>query len=201
MTLFVLEGASASGKSTIRDRLADRHPQWVRWKGENLMRKGVGDQWVEYRQRYHEALHRLYELNPNAVIMADRGFTDCVYNSDEKMREEFRRLAACYGDAYILYFYPGKLDQVASDGTGKEMAFDERRDMLMHEKSGRDVLYDRGTRDGPRLTNILQRYEKLLDMFPYKHINTAELDEEAATVEVEQYIDKIVEDYDHNPDV
>lgn len=207
--LFVLEGASASGKSTVRDRLTDKHPGWVRWKGENLMRKGVGDQWVDYRERYHEALHRLYELNPDNVILADRGFTDCVYNSDEQMREEFRRLAACYGNAHILYFYPGEVEdasQIATDGAGAQMASDSqamtgRHGSITHDSEGRDVLWERGSRDMPKLSRILREYGNLLQMFPYKHINTDELSEEAATVEVEQYIEKVAQEYGHNPDL
>jgi len=205
--LFVLEGPSASGKSTVRDILTENHPDWVRWKGENLMRKGVGDQWVEYRQRYHEALHRLYELNSENIILADRGFTDCVYNSDEQMRQEFRRLAACYGNAQILYFYPGELEdnsQVATDGAGAQMSSQPmtgRHGTITHDSEGRDVLWERGSRDMPKLSRILNEYSNLLQMFPYKHINTAELDEESAAVEAEQYIDKVASEYGHDPDI
>ena len=182
MTLFVLEGASRSGKSTVRDRLLDWHPEWVVWKGENLMRRGVGQSWVDYRERYHEALHRLYELNPENVIVADRGFTDCVYNSDSQMREEFRRLASCYGDAYIIYFYPG--------------GYDEK-----HDTAGESVLRARNTRDASKLGGILRRYTKLLSMFEYTHINTNTHDKQSATDAAERYIEAVHERSTHDPDV
>lgn len=189
MTLIVFEGASRSGKSTIRDKLIERNPEWVMWKGENLMRKGVGDSWIDYRERYHEALHRLYELNPENIIVADRGFTDCAYNSNIETREEFRRLAACYGDAKILYFYPGYLDDV--DGTVKPV----------HKEDGKRVLRERGTRDSPKLSTVLNEYEKLLSMFDYTHINTDTLDE---TASVDMAEDKILQWHNseqHDPDV
>jgi len=198
MTLIVLEGASRSGKSTIRDRLVERHPKWVTWKGTNLMREGIGESWIDYRERYHEALHRLYELNPENVILADRGFTDCVYNSDEQIREEFRRLAACYGDAYVLYFFPGDLRW--------SQRFDEtdspkRHAHLVHESEGRDVLFERGTRDQPKLNRVLTEYEELLSMFPYQHIDTDELDVETATNVAEQAILDWYGTGEHDPDV
>lgn len=189
MTLIVLEGASRSGKSTIRDKLTERHSDWVMWKGENLMRKGVDDSWIDYRERYHEALHRLYELNPQNVILADRGFTDCAYNSDEQMRKEFRRLAACYGDAYVLYFYPGYLHN--TDDTVKPV----------HQESGKETLYERDTRDAPKLTRVLSEYESLLSMFPYKHINTDRLDVYETTDAAEEQIVQWHEDGEHDPDI
>lgn len=196
MTLIVLEGASASGKSTVRDILADDHPDWVMWKGENLMRKGVGDSWVDYRERYHEALHRLYELNPRNVILADRGFSDAVYNSDEQKREEFRRLAACYGNVFILYFYPGELkDEFKQNDVENIYAH------LTHDHGGREVLFDRESRDAPKMSKILNRYTKLLKMFPYEHINTGELSEEEAAGRAEAAINEFLSDYEHNPDV
>lgn len=187
MTLFILEGPSASGKSTVRDELIEKNPTWIRWKGENIMRKGPGEHWIEYQRRYHEALHRLYELNPENIIIADRAFTDCVYNSDAQMREEMRRLAACYGNAHILYFYPGKFDA---------SKFDKG-----HGADGQDVLMDRGTRDAYKLNDILERYTKLLSMFDHHHINTDVLDVEDAVDEAEQYIRVVHENYVHNPDV
>jgi len=183
MTLFVLEGASRSGKSTVRDRLLDQHPEWVVWKGTNLMREGVGQSWVDYRERYHEALHRLYELNPENIIIADRGFTDCVYNSDAQMRQEFRRLASCYGDVYIVYFYPGVYDQNG------------------HDDDGRSVLRNRDTRDASKLDAILQRYTDLLSMFEHTHINTDAHDERSATDAAMRYIEAMHEQSTHDPDV
>jgi hypothetical protein len=199
MTLIVLEGASRSGKSTIRDRLVERRPKWVTWKGTNLMREGIGESWIDYRERYHEALHRLYELNPENVILADRGFTDCVYNSDEQIREEFRRLAACYGDAYVLYFFPGDLRW--SNQRFDETDSSERHAHLVHESEGRDVLFERGTRDQPKLNRVLNEYEELLSMFPYQHIDTDELDVETATNVAEQAILDWYGTGEHDPDV
>lgn len=146
------------------------------------MRKGVGEDWINYRERYHEALHRLYELNPQNIIIADRGFTDCAYNSDAQMREEFRRLVACYGDVYIMYFYPGELSEE-------------------HDADGRQVLYERDTRDATKLDRVLDEYEALLSMFPYKHVNTERLDVEAATEITKQQILQWHNNGDHDPDV
>ncbi len=186
MTLIVLEGPSRSGKSTVRDALQEKHPEWIMWKGENLMRKGVGSEWVDYRERYHEALHRLYELNPENVIIADRGFTDCVYNSDAEMRNEFKRLAACYGDVIILYFYPGEI---------------EHTDRPVHDTHGKEVLRERGTRDAHCLDALLKRYAGLLQMFEWRHVNTDKADVERATEIAELEIESFHGGNQHDPDV
>lgn len=189
MTLIVLEGLSASGKSTVRDALIERNPEWVMWKGENLMRKGMGDYWIDYQRRYHEALHRLYELNPDNVIIADRAFTDCVYNSDPQMRKEMRRLAACYGNAHILYFYPGKYDT------------DEVEGRANHALDGVDVLRQRGSRDMYKVQELMERYNKLLQMFDHSVINTAKRDVPESVAMCEKLIENIHGTDEHNPDV
>lgn len=201
MTLVILEGASRSGKSTIRDKLVQKNPEIVMWKGENLMRKGVGDDWVDYRERYHEALHRLYELNPQNIIMADRGFTDCVYNSSEQMRQEFRRLAACYGDPKILYFYPGNVRDGSPHAVTDDVDDSELHRVISHDTEGKEVLAERGTRDRPRLHEILNGYEDLLKMFDYEHINTDELDEEQATVKAHRQVKQWHTEKQESPDV
>lgn len=163
------------------------------------MREGVADSWVEYRENYHQFLHRLYELNPQNIILADRGFTDCVYNSDEQMREEFRRLAACYGDAKILYFYPGELRW--SNESLEDTDAPGRHDRLTHQSGGRDVLYGRGSRDMPKLTRILREYETLLQMFSYEYVNTAALEVDEATEQAEQIVLDWHQSGEHSPDV
>lgn len=185
MTLIVLEGVSASGKSTIRDELLDRHPEWIRWKGENLMRKGPGDDWKEYQRRYHEALHRLYELNPENIIVADRAFSDIAYNSDAEFRNEMRRLAACYGDVRILYFFPGE--------------YDPDHDETMEE--AKKVLADRGSRDIHQVSLLVNRYRTLLQMFPHQPINTADQTVTEAADEAEDYIMVSDETIEHAPDI
>lgn len=185
MTLFVFEGISRSGKSTIRDAIKKRNPEWIIFKGENLMRKGVTNNWVEYRERYHEFLHRLYELNPDNVIIADRGFSDIVYNFDPRVRHDMKRLAACYGDAHIIYFYPGDFN--VDDG---------------HLDNGIPILRRRGTRDTWQLGALCYRYEELLEMFPYRHINTFEYDEEESMQLVEKFINRTMsEEGRPDPDV
>lgn len=181
MTLFVLEGLSKSGKSTIRDVILKQRPRWVMWKGENLMRKGVDKNWVNYMERYHEALHRLYELNGQSVIIADRGFSEPIYNSDPQLREEFLRLVACYGDAHVLYFEPG--------------------DSREHPAEVKDRLKERGTRDEHRLEDLQQRYQTLLQMFKSQRFDTHEMDVPQTVAAVEGYILEAMDDTDHNPDV
>lgn len=186
MTLFVLEGPSASGKSTVRDELLDENPQWIKWKGENLMRKGPGDHWKEYQRRYHEALHRLYELNPENIIVADRAFTDCVYNPNDEFRAEMRRLAACYGNVHILFFAPFGADMDESN--------------LLQKISISD-LKERGSRDMHNITDIVDRYESLLEMFDHKLIDTKRLTAAESTQEAMAYIEETHADEDHNPDI
>lgn len=196
MTLIVLEGPSASGKSTVRDLLIDHNPEWVLWKGENLMRKGHGDAWNDYQRRYHEALHRLYELNPENVIVADRAFTDAVYNSDEQMREEMKRLIACYGDVYVLFFAP-VTDEYAHD----ELNAQNLTKWTDAQKHVERVLKERGSRDIPKLTEIWHRYRDVLQMFPHHIVNTYNQDEFASADEANEYIEAVHEDGEHNPDI
>jgi len=172
MTLVILEGLSASGKSTVRDALFDEHPEWVKMKGENLMRKGFGDDWREYQRRYHESLHRLYELNPENVIVADRAFSEAVYNSDEQTRSEIRRLLACYGNAYIVYFHTTE-----------------------------DELKERGSRDMWRYDELMSRYEKLLGMFPSKRVDTTHASEADASEIAESAIRQWHGKKIHTPDI
>lgn len=190
MTLVVLEGPSRSGKSTVRDALIERNPRWVLMKGENLMRKGFGDDWNDYQRRYHEALHRLYELNPENVIVADRAFTDAAYNSDPQIRDEMKRLYACYGDVYILFFAPFGNDIEAEDSewyTALDVA--------------EEILEERGSRDMPKYNDVMRRYRNLLKMFPHEIIDTESLSETDAALAAEKYIESIHEDNEHNPDI
>lgn len=189
MTLFVLEGPSASGKSTVRDRLIKNDPQRVMWKGENLMRKGPGDDWKAYQRRYHEALHRLYELNPENTIIADRAFTDIAYNSSPEFRAEMKRLAACYGNVHILFFAP--IGGVEADPFDPEAWLDAR-------KVAEDALKDRGSRDMPQLREIWQRYGDMLQMFDHTVIDTS-LQVHESVQEAEEYIANV--DEEHNPDI
>lgn len=188
MTLFVLEGPSASGKSTIRDELLDENPQWIKWKGENLMRKGPGEHWKDYQRRYHEALHRLYELNPENVIIADRAFTDCVYNPNDEFRAEMRRLAACYGDVHILFFAP----------TGSKMNV---HNWVSRPQNLHDELQDRGSRDMHNIAKIWSRYGDLLKMFDHEFIDTLDQSVEEATAEATDYITETHVDEEHDPDI
>lgn len=188
MTLIVLEGPSKSGKSTVRDKILEEKPQYVMMKGENLMRKGMGDHWNEYQRRYHEMLHRLYELNPENVIVADRAFSDIAYNTDEQIRKEMQRVFACYGDVHILYFYPGTVEE-KDDGR------------VDHSNDGVGVLRERDTRDHPKLHNVLHGYEDLLEMLPYTHVNTEEESVQSATVQAIDTIQEVHSDTDHDPDV
>lgn len=184
MTLFVFEGLSRSGKSTVCEALLERNPEWVFWRGENLMRKGPDDHWKNYQRRYHEGLHRLYELNPKNIIISDRAFSDTVYNPDPKFRTDMRRLVACYGDVYIVYFYPGHWGP--SSG---------------HQLDGKDILSERGTRDAPRLDELMERYNDLLSMFPNFHVNTDEFDVEESVKITENYIENTHGENEHSPDV
>ena len=185
MTLIVLEGLSASGKSTIRDELLRRNPEWIKWKGENLMRKGPGDNWKEYQRRYHEALHRLYELNPENIIVADRAFSDFAYNSDPQFRQEMGRLYACYGNVHILYFTPCPWD----DDT-----FFEADDKI------REILQQRGSRDLPNAGHIRGRYKKLLQMFDHTMIDTG-VEKLQSIKQAENAIMDVHNDTEHNPDI
>jgi hypothetical protein len=187
MTLIVLEGVSASGKSTIRDKLLEKHPEWVMWKGENLMRKGMGEYWLDYQRRYHEALHRLYELNPENVIIADRAFSDCAYNSDAQIRKEMRRLVACYGNVAILYFYPGTYDPDELNGNGN------------HSLDGYEILQQRGSRDLHQINTLMERYNKLLQMFRHHVIDTSQ-DISDCVTEASDFIRLQHETQVHKPD-
>lgn len=188
MTLFVLEGLSASGKSTARDEVLDRHPQWIKWKGENLMRKGPGEHWKEYQRRYHEALHRLYELNPENIIIADRAFSDYAYNSNDEFRKEMKRLFACYGNVHILYFTPQPWD------------IDDSESFIDAWHGIRPVLEERGSRDISDATMYRQRYKNLLTDFDHTMIDTSQSPEQTADSVIDVVFD-VHADTEHNPDI
>lgn len=92
--IVFLDGLSATGKSFLTDKLIERNPDWIRFKGAGQIVIGMQQRWQDYNFFMHNIIERLDQINNyKKIILWDRGLTDAVYNEDEKYRKEILRVA------------------------------------------------------------------------------------------------------------
>lgn len=107
----MVEGLSTLGKTYLIDKLIERNPDWIRFKGAGQIAVGMQQRWQDYNFWMHNIIERLDQLNGyNKVILWDRGLTDAVYNEDEKYRKEILRVAKSHIRKCVVFIKTDKKD-------------------------------------------------------------------------------------------
>jgi hypothetical protein len=89
-----LEGLSGTGKTYLIDRLLEKNPDWIRFKGAGAINIGMQGRWQDYNFWMHNNIERLDQINNyKKVILWDRGLTDSAYSEDEDYRKEILRVS------------------------------------------------------------------------------------------------------------
>ncbi len=139
--IVFLDGLSGIGKTYLTDKLIERNPDWIRFKGAGQIVVGMQQRWQDYNFWMHNIVERLDQLNGyKKVILWDRGLTDAVYNEDEKYRKEILRVAKSHIKKCAVFI---KTD----------------------EKDWRNLANLRNSKEGDNWKDHLSRYEDMLLSF------------------------------------
>jgi uncharacterized protein YnzC (UPF0291/DUF896 family) len=144
--IVFLDGLSGIGKTYLTDKLIERNPDWIRFKGAGQIVVGMQQRWQDYNFFMHNVIERLDQINNyKKVILWDRGLTDATYNEDEQYRKEILRVAKSHIKKCAVFI---KIDK-------KEWA-------LLAEL--------RGSKEGGDWQKHLEKYEEVMSSFNTHHM-------------------------------
>jgi deoxyadenosine/deoxycytidine kinase len=94
----VIEGFSHSGKSTLIKNLQKYDKRYIIFSGHGQINVPGAENWKLYNHFMHMIISRIADLNPDHVILHDRGFTEAVYKKDDELLARY----TCYDDVLVI---------------------------------------------------------------------------------------------------
>lgn len=137
MIIFI-EGLSTTGKSYLVDKIIEKKPDWIKFKGAGAVNIGMQNRWQEYNFWMHNIIEHLDKLNNyKKVILWDRGLTDAVYSDDENYRKEILRVIKSHRKKCVVFIGVDLKDwfHLAEKRNSKEGS-----DYLHHSKEYNKIL-------------------------------------------------------------
>lgn len=132
-----IEGLSTSGKTTLINKLIEKYPEIIRFRGAGAVNVGMQTRWQEYNFWMHNIIEQLDKLNNHKnIILWDRFLTDAVHSEDQLYRSEILRVMKSHTKKCVVYI---NVDQ-------KE-------------------LIKRNTKEGDELNTHAHRYKQVLKSF------------------------------------
>ena len=146
--IIFLEGLSAVGKTYLTNKLVERNPDFIRFKGSGAVNTGMQQRWQDYNFWMHNIIERMDQLNNyKKVILWDRGLTDAVYSNDEQYRAEILRVSKSHINKAAIFISGASVSE-----------FD-------------DAVKDRDAKEGSDSEDHLLKYKKVMQSFKTVDLN------------------------------
>lgn len=132
-----IEGLSTSGKTTLINKLIEKYPEIIRFRGAGAVNVGMQSRWQEYNFWMHNIIEQLDKLNNHKnIILWDRFLTDAVHSEDHLYRSEILRVMKSHSKKAVVYIDVPE-----------------------------NILCDRGSKEGSELNSHANRYDSIIKSF------------------------------------